>query len=272
MRISSTVPARSTAGISTVAWTRGRIVEEMNVPHELLDERGAVVTGALGILADSALGQAVASSLEHPTWVATSHLHLALTNPLRPDHDRFVVTARVDSVGEGRAAAHGEIASPDGTCVARASLGSVLLPAAPLGIERSDDEVVTAGATPDAPLHTAPVDALLGLEVRDSGEHGTEACFRANPAMANSSGGVHGGFGFLIGARLLDLLAMHKRTAMRIADVRAVFLRPITADGGAVQAVATILHGGRRLLASEAEIYDHGSRRAVVVEATHVAG
>jgi hypothetical protein len=89
---------------------------------------------------------------------------------------------------------------------------------------------------PDVP--TLPTELLTDDEVTIT------ARTIAPPWLANAFGGLHGGVGFLTGAHTLDL-AMRQADAgdnpMRTVDVRASFLRPIPADGRAVESTATML-------------------------------
>jgi uncharacterized protein (TIGR00369 family) len=96
----------------------------------------------------------------------------------------------------------------------------------------------------------------------------------ASPRFANASGGIHGGFGVLMGERTLDLAlrtALAGERSMRPVEVRAAFLRPIVADGTPVESRAMVMHLGRRLAAARGELCDHRGRPAVLVDATYIA-
>jgi uncharacterized protein (TIGR00369 family) len=95
----------------------------------------------------------------------------------------------------------------------------------------------------------------------------------AKPDFANSSGGIHGGFGVLMGERTLDVAirtVLGDDRLMRPVELRAAFLRPIVADGTPVECRAVVMHLGRRLAAARGEVRDHRGRPAVLVDATYI--
>ena len=74
---------------------------------------------------------------------------------------------------------------------------------------------------------------LLGTEVALVRPTGIRLLVTAKPQFANSTGGIHGGFGVLMGERALDVAlraAMNGQRSMRPVELRAAFLRPILAD------------------------------------------
>lgn len=264
MRTLPPVPARATAGITALSAVHGRTVEELKVLPALVDERGALAPGVLGILADSGLGHAVATTLDEGVFLATTYLHLVLLGRLRPEDDRYVIDSTLDVPAE--VAARGEIRREDGTCVARASLGSVRLGAPPLQVLRAVD------VTPvPAPRERAvPIDDFLCLDVVEHPSGAATAHWQADSSLANSAGGVHGGVGFLVGTRVLDVIAGWANPDADLTDVRAVFVRPIPADGSCVRVSIDTQHRGRRLHVAQAVLHDQGGRPAVIVDATHV--
>jgi uncharacterized protein (TIGR00369 family) len=267
------VAARAFAGVRVIETTVGCAVNEMAVPTDLLDERGTVAAGALAILADGALGLAIMSTFALGRGMASSHLHLDLVAPLEPGTPVLRGVGRCVSLDDRYGLAEGEITTTSGAVVARAAVGTVLLDGLP-----APRQPAAAATVPPAEPHrlvdASPVHETLGTRIVAAGERELRALVRADARFANSGGGVHGGFGVLMGERVLDLAlraALDGRAAMHPVELRAVFLRPIAADGASVECAATVVHLGHRLAAARAEVRDHGGRPAVLVDATYLA-
>jgi uncharacterized protein (TIGR00369 family) len=248
----------------------GRVIDQMVVPPTLLDQHGTLAPGALAILADSALGWAVMSTMPAEAGMATSHLHLELLRPIAAGTTRLTCTAEQRGI-EGRfGIGEGDITTTDGTSIARATIGAVILTRRSGGGSAVVKE--TAG-TPHPPVAGSPVQQLLGMRVLSAGPTGVHVTVRTDPSFANFSGGVHGGVGVLIGERALDLAlraAIVDDRQLRPVELRAAFLRPIAADGQEIEGVATVMHLGRRLAAARGEVRDQDGRAAVLVDATYV--
>jgi uncharacterized protein (TIGR00369 family) len=91
--------------------------------------------------------------------------------------------------------------------------------------------------------------------------------------LSNVSSGVHGGMGALMGQRAIDLALaalVDDMSDWRVTDMRAVFVRPIAADGTMVTCRAHIVHRGRTLVAARAELLDQRGRVAVLIDTSHV--
>ena len=260
-------PARATAGVDAQMHGDGESLETMVVQPALTEPGGALAPGALAVLADAALGQAVRSLTGDDDRVVTTHLHLVFLRQLDPDDDRYVAQGRATlAPGRHSGSAWGEVSTSAGVVVARANLGSAL------GVGPAETSA-TARTPPSASPRrdTGPVDILVGRQVIRVGVDGAEATFKADPSFLNGAGAVHGGFGFLFGERLFESVVAAIDPARQLAEMRAVFLRPIAADGRTVRAVATTIHHGRRLAALHGTIEDQRGRPAVVVDATYVS-
>ena len=258
-------PARATAGVEAQMHGDGESMETMVVQSALTEPGAALAHGALGVLADAALGQAVRSLTGDDDRVVTTHLHLAFLRPLDPGDERYVARCSAALAPDRHSgSAWGEVSTSAGVVVARANLASAL------GV--GPTETAATACTPPAASprrNSGPVDILVGRQVISVGVEGAEATFNADPLFLNGAGAVHGGFGFLFGERLFESVVATIDSARRLADLRAVFLRPIPADGGTVRAVATTIHRGRRLVALHGTIEDQRGRPAVVVDATY---
>ena len=259
-------PARATAGVEAQMHGDGESMETMVVQSALTEPGGALAHGALGVLADAALGQAVRSLTGDDDRVVTTHLHLVFLRQLDPGDERYVARGNAALAPDGHSgAARGEVSTSAGIVVARANLTSAL------GVGPTETSA-TAGPPPSAsPRRDGAVDILVGRQLIRVGTEGAEATFNADPSFLNGAGAVHGGFGFLFGERLFESVVATIDPERRLADLRAVFLRPIPADGGTVRAVATTIHRGRRLAVLHGTIEDQRGRPAVVVDATYLS-
>jgi uncharacterized protein (TIGR00369 family) len=268
----SRIPARSAAGVRGVLTEAGRVVNEMDVPRWLTDATGTVVPGALAILADSALGSAVMSTVPLGRSMVTTYLHLQLVRAVGLDVSTLRADGRQAWLGAGSGIGEGDITDADGMLVAKASIGSLLLDQArPDGPPLLPVDARLEGSSHPL-LAGAPVHGVLRTEVVQASRDGVRVVVPAQPALANSSGGVHGGAGVLFGERAIDLAlrAGDPDRAPRPVELRASFLRRIDADGRPIECRATIVHRGRRLVAGRCEVYDHRGRVAVEVELTYL--
>jgi len=83
-------PARATAGVEAQMHGDGESMETMVVQSTTTEPGGALAPGALGVLADAALGQAVRSLTGDDDRVVTTHLHLVFLRQLDPGDERYV--------------------------------------------------------------------------------------------------------------------------------------------------------------------------------------
>jgi acyl-CoA thioesterase len=273
------VPALDTVGIGAISRGGAMTTCRMRAPATLLDQDGAVATGALAVLADGVLGFAITFGLPQVMGMATTHLHLELVRPLPAGTIVLEAAGRRRGVEGTFAIGEADISTPDGAPIAQATIGALFLPRPPPDEPRAQTlpppprATAVAAPRPHRLLNNAPVHALLGTEVRRAGRTGVRATVCALPSFANSMGGVHGGMGVLMGERALDLAlraAIPDERRLRPVELRAAFLRPIAADGRAVECHAAVMHLGRRLSAVRGEVRDHEGRTAVLVDATYV--
>jgi uncharacterized protein (TIGR00369 family) len=271
------LPIRVSAGIREVALVARRCVQEMAVPRWLTDTDGRAVPGALGIIADSVLGTAVMSTVPLAHGMVTTHLHLELPQPIPLGTPALRAEGRQVWLRDRFGVGEGVITTADGTLVGTASIGSLLLDGrARFGRPEPEEAASGSGPAPPDPhplVAGSPVHESLGTDVLEADGVGVRVAVVAGPHLANAGGGVHGGVGVLMGERVLDLALRHALAGareMRPVELRAAFLRPITADGRRIGCRATIAHLGRRLAAIRGEVLDHDGRPAVLVDATYV--
>jgi uncharacterized protein (TIGR00369 family) len=286
------VPALETVGVERIA--RGSTVAtcHMRSPATLLDPERVTATGALAVLADGVLGFAITFGLPQVMGMVTTHLHLELLRELPDGELVLAATGRRTGVEGMFAIGVADIADADGAPLAQATIGALFLERPPPNEHRAPPPpaavpsppppslAASAAPAPSAPggthrlVRDAPVHELLGTRVLRAGRRGVRMTVEARPAFANSMGGVHGGVGVLMGERALDLAlraAITDDRRLRPVELRAAFLRPIAADGRAIECHAAVMHLGRRLAAVRGEVRDHDGRTAVLVDATYVA-
>jgi uncharacterized protein (TIGR00369 family) len=268
------IPARDWAGIHELEVARGRSLQEMK-PRRLTDAAGAVVPGALGILADSALGTAVMTTVPEEFAMVTTHLHLELLQAIPPGRPTIRCAGRQGWLQGRFGLGEGDLFTTDGTPIARATIGSLLIDAWPDA--DPDAGPPTPESRPDAAhalLMGAPVHAELRTRVLSASELAVEVTLEARSELANSGGGLHGGIGFLVGERTLELALVSAgggSRALRPVELRAAFLRRIAADGRPIRCRASLNHLGRRLASAHGEVLDQQGRPAVVVDATYIS-
>ncbi|HZQ58177.1 MAG TPA: hotdog fold thioesterase [Acidimicrobiales bacterium] len=274
------MPALETVGIDVIARRDTVTACRMRAPSTLLDQDGATATGALAVLADGVLGFAITYGLPQVMGMVTTHLHLELVRPLPTGTIVLEAAGRRRGTEGAFAIGEADISTADGSPVAQATIGALFLPRPPPDEPRRarpETPVAEAAAPvvrPHRLLGGAPVHTLLGTQVRRARRDGVRVMVNALPSFANSMGGVHGGVGVLMGERALDLAlraAIPDERKLRPVELRAAFLRPIAADGRAVECHAAVMHLGRRLAAVRGEVRDHEGRTAVLVDATYVA-
>jgi uncharacterized protein (TIGR00369 family) len=259
----------------------------MAIPDRLRDEHGQLPPGAMAILADSVLGAAIMSTVDRSLGMATSHMHLELLDAVGRDVEVVQAEGEQRSFDEKFALAEGALTLVDGTVVAKATIGAVLLkprvqpqgaktgpgPGTPPGTTGPSGGT-TGGERSHRLVAGSPVLETLRARILTGVNEGVSMLVEARPDFANSSGGVQGGFGVLMGERALDVAlqaALGDERSMRPVELRAAFLRPIPADGETIECHATVMHLGRRLAATRGEVRDQGGRPAVLVDATYIA-
>ncbi len=268
------IPAWATAGLAEIGAAPFRTLQQMNVPDWMRDPTGGIAPGGLAILSDSALGYAVMSTVAAGRGMATSHMHIEVLRPLPADASVLYCAGEQRAIDDRFGLGEGAITGADGIVVAQATIGAVLLDA-PAHHERpaAPEPAPPSARGSHALVEGSPVLEELRTEVVSADRTGVRLLMAAEARFANSSGGLHGGFGVLMGERTLDLalrVALDGQRTMRPVELRAAFLRPIVADGTPIECNAAVMHLGRRLAAARGEVRDHRGRPAVLVDATYI--
>lgn len=279
-RSGAEVPAAKTFGVGEARPRPGGV--EVTVARRPLavDAAGALPTGVLGLGVDHALAGAIAQVIDEDEVMITSHMHLELVRPITPDIDAVVAHGEVVEKGDGQAFTRGSVRSSDGRLLALMTARFAMLPlsASAGGYVRSDDPTTTAASIGESIDEVegggAPVLRLLQMRVVRSSPGRVSTRFRAHEGLANERQGVHGGVGVLVAERALDELVrtVGAGSSFRPVELRAVFLRPIAADGADLACDAEVGYAGRSVVTARATVFTPGGKEAVVVDAIHAAG
>lgn len=283
-QMADNIPACRTTGIECVNLASGGAEFTMEVPSWLIDVQGVPVPGSLGVLVDTALGSAIASEMDRDEFCVTTHIHIEFVRRM-PEGTRHLRcwgtrVERDDRFGFSK----GEVITDEGDVIATATLGSLTVQGPPLfGYGRTrqtlpasiNHEMAQESTHSAHPLiRTMPVHEALGTRLLSAGADGVRTSTPGEPRLANYNGGVHGGFGLLIGERALALAvqaANEDHPAMRAAELRVAYLRPLPADGSYVLANASMVYLGRRIGAARGEVSNGSGSTSVLVDATYVS-
>jgi acyl-coenzyme A thioesterase PaaI-like protein len=264
------IPARIVCGLDDPFMADELLTGNMRISRVVCEPGGALVPGAVAVLADSCLGMALIEGFEQPTAMVTSHLHIEFMRQVPREMTDLSCAAAVRCIDGNFGLTDGSISDGSGAELARATLGGVFVTTP----ESASVERAVDGDDPIAPFTAfSDVDALLGTDVVCLSSTDAVVEFELGEHLSNLFGNVHGGMGALMGARAIDLV-VHQATpsrGLRLADVRAVFPKPIPANGGRARCIVSVPHRGRRLTVAGAEVHAPDGRLAIMVDTTYVA-
>jgi uncharacterized protein (TIGR00369 family) len=287
MRLTDVRPGAATFEMPITGWHLG--------PH------GQSYLGVLAILADGPLGCAIHTSIPTGHGYTTTELALSLVRPV-PTSGLLTGRARVIYSGQSTALADAEILADDGRliahCTTRCSvfplpateenLGELAprefaFPASspfrqPVRGEILPEEVwetmtglevlqaVIAGELPPP-----PIGELLGLRAVAASDGAATFAIPAHAWLAQPLGFVQGG----VTACLADS-AMASAVQTTVADGRAYapvdlrvnFLRPVPPDGRELTATATIVHRGRSMAYTRADVVNEDGKIVAIANST----
>jgi uncharacterized protein (TIGR00369 family) len=295
-------PVGHLTGMRLVDVSPGAAVFEMPVTGWLVGPHGRSYLGVLAILADGPLGCAVHSSLAAGLGYTTSELALNLVRPV-PVTGTLTATGRLIYSGQATALADAEIVADDGRliahCTTRCSIFALPATEEPLGelparqmefSERSpflqpvrgevlpDDvwesrsglEVLQAHVSGELP--PPPIGELLGLRAVAASAGSATFALPAHGWLSQPLGFVEGG----VTACLADS-AMASAVQTTVADGRAFapvdlrvnFLRPVLLDDREITATGTVVHRGRSMAYTRADVINEDGK--IVAMATAAA-
>jgi uncharacterized protein (TIGR00369 family) len=256
--------------------------------------------GSLALVADAALGGAIYNVLPIGTVLATSELSMNFIRPATPASDRLIARARLIHSGSRQGLSDGLVEDVHGRLLAHATSRCVLrglpfdppLPPDPL----PDPKPVTFDS-PDP--HARPVrgtvlaqeewDAATGLDIMRSWQKGERepppicqlfgwrlldidegAATWTVPAsqwFCTGFGTFYGGITAMIldvGISMALTTTLPPATSFGTLDLKVNFLRPVSADGRDLRAQARVVHRGRTMAVTTAELEDADGKRVAM--------
>jgi uncharacterized protein (TIGR00369 family) len=249
---------------------------------------GVLTGGVLAFAADAALGGAIYTTLPPATVLATSELSLDFLRPPTIEGGDILARGRLIQSGRSLALSEATVEDAAGRLLAHATSRCVLirLPAPdgppPSGkiawpsyqgshpFERPAEGAVlpqevwdrTPGlemmrAWQRRELPRAPLSSLVGSEVVDAGEGAFSCRIPASQWFCTAGATFYGGAVALLADHAMGG-AVHTTvpagTSWATLDLKVHFLRPVQPDGRPLEARANVLHRGRTIAVTAAEV------------------
>lgn len=203
----------------------------MTTGEWLRDGGSGSAAGALGVLLDDLLGQAVIVHRPDGSWAVTTELAIDVCGPLPADGSRLEAEARLVSRDDAGGLSRGAVRAADGTVVAVGTTWSHFVAGVP--------ESVYAGS-----YGPPPSDRTAGSLAEMLGVVGEVLPDRAE--LLNPRGFVHGG----VLACVTEMIARRAVPGLATASLRVAYVRPAVAP---VVLTPTIRHGGRSFAVVDVE-------------------
>jgi uncharacterized protein (TIGR00369 family) len=196
--------------------------------------------GALGVLFDDLLGQAVIAHRPAGCWGVTTELAIDVGGPLPADGSVLYGEAELVSVDAAGGLGRGTVRDTGGTAVAVGTTWTRFVPGVP--------ESIFAGSYGPATVR-GDVSSLCDLIGADGS--GATVVLPDRPDLVNPAGRVHGG----VVACAAECAARRAvaGSGLATASLRVTYVRPAVAP---VEFSTTVLHGGRSL--AVVEVVAHG--------------
>jgi len=277
----------------------------MPISPWLSTPQGLWTAGAIAILADGPLGCAIQTLLPPATGYTTTDLSINLVRPV-PRTGHLIARARVVHGGRRMALSEVSVTNDDGRLIAHGTSRCVIFPPVPdvpsppaeipvLAAEddgwippyrrpvqgvvldqetwasRSGLEVMQALIAGELPL--SPISHLVGMRPIEASEGSCAFSMPTSPWLTSPSGFVLGG----VTACLADVVlgaaiqtTVPAGTALAPTDLRVQFIRPVPPDGGSIIARADVVHRGRGMAASRAEVTNEQGKLLALASASAV--
>jgi uncharacterized protein (TIGR00369 family) len=291
-------------GAQPVRFGAGTAEAEMPASPWLLNSAGVIGGGTLAILADIAFGASVETEIPAATPYTTAELSLTFLRPVRAGG---TLTAAGQAIHVGRSLGLSEafVFDERERLVAHGTSRLAVLPPLdglpalpddlepyeppdhetpdPYLREPADGEVIPqeawarlqgsevlekqlAGELPPPPIHY-----LTGLTLREAGDGAAVATLPATEWLASPTRNLQGGTiamlaDFVVQAAALSAAAAG--TAVAGLDLKVNYLRPVPADGNDLVARARVIHSGRTLAISRAEVVNADGKPVALATGT----
>lgn len=255
---------------------------------------GLIPGGLLAVLADAPLGAALGTVMEPGEWFTTAELSLSFLRPVRPDPDTRISAGgqlihRGRTVGLTEAFLINE--SSEELVAFGSSRLSIFRPREDLPDPPSDPPEVDQelpGSSPDHPLRrplegeplppevfagkpgleilrgfisgdlpAPPLSRLTGMRIVEADEGEAVMALPCSKWLTTSAGTVQGGFTAMLAEGSLAAAIFSTAeagTATAPLDLKVNYLRPVLGDGRDLTARARVVHRGRTLAVSNAEL------------------
>lgn len=240
-------------GLAPMRVEHGEALVSMASGPWLRGEDGTPAAGALGVLLDDVLGQALLSGRPAEHWSVTTELSLDLCAALPVDGTVIRAQGRPVRMDASGGLAHGRACDEQGTTLAVGTTWARFLPGVPEAVH----------APPVVPAVTdrgRSMSELLGLA---SGPLPGSVLLPARPDLGNPAGAVHGG----VVACLVEQAARRVLAAPELptASVRVSYLRPATGD---LVAAVEVQHRGRSLAVTHVVVRGASGKPAATATVT----
>ena len=266
---------------------------------------GRIPPGLLAIPADAAMACAIMSELPAGTSFTTSEMTLRVLQEVRPE-GVLHAHGRVIAAGSPAALAEVELRDDDGVLVAHGSSLCMTLPrmASPPahGSARAEQPAGSPDPwerpTPTPPFphvaeagrsglevlqsriagrsEPAPLERFLGLVPWQAGEGEAEYRLPASPWFcAPPPGRLQGGVTIALAeAAMFDAVRtlVPAELPVRPVELKINLLRPLASDGRPARAIGQVVHSGRRIVVSGAEVSDADGRAIAVATGSALLG
>jgi uncharacterized protein (TIGR00369 family) len=279
-------PGRSTWSIPASPW--------------LQSAAGLFPGGSLAVVADAALGGAIYNVLPTGTVMATSELAMNFIRPATPASERLTARARLIHSGSRQGLSDGLVEDMHGRLLAHATSRCVLRPLPfdpPVPPDPLPEIEQPTYDTPDPYLRPAEGalipqeewDETPGLEIIQSWQKGERTpppiCQLAGWRLLEVDEGTATwsvpasqwfctGFGTFYGGittMILDVgiitavtTTLPPGTSFGTLDLKVNFLRPVTPDGRDLRGQARVVHRGRTMAVTTAEVEDADGKRVAM--------
>jgi uncharacterized protein (TIGR00369 family) len=257
--------------------------------------------GALAVVADAALGGAIYNNLPTGTVLATSELSMNFLRPATPDSKQLTATGSLIHTGSRQGLSEGRVEDVHGRLLVHATSRCVLRPlpfdppsppdSLPPVDETLDQELPdpylrpTEGtvisqdewdSTPGLDLahswvkgerDTPPVCQLFGWRLLDVEEGASRWSMPASEWFCTGFGTFYGGIIALladVGIITAVTTTLEPGTSFGTLDLKINFLRPVTPDGRELMGQARVIHRGRTISVTTAEIEDSDGKRVAM--------
>lgn len=289
-------------GMTGAAYGPGEARIEMPVTNWLLNPAGLLTAGIMPYLADWPLGSAVFTQLAPGEVITTSEMSMNYLRPVSPEVKTLLATGQLVHMGrsyafsevristdDGKLVAHGtarnlliKIPVPEGPFVApprqvvaadyvdpylRPPMGSVL--PAEIWTRLSGLEIQQRVMAGDLPA--SPVAELFGIRRSEVSEGRAVITAPATKWLESPARRLYGGATALLADAAMTIAVQTTTpagTASAPLDIKVQFLRPIKSDGQQLTVGARVVHRGRTLAVTNAEVIGADGKVAALATST----